>query len=231
MDCPKICRADGCVNPAAMDDLKFCDAHLNALLGEVGQIKIALPSCSVNGCRDKPRSSFSPYCHMHDARIRRHGGHYLKPRPKVIGHSQGYRLIEAKGHPMAKGKYRAFEHRVVYYDQNPDGPEDCHWCGASLTWDTVQVDHLNTVRDDNRPENLVAACGGCNRDRAKPAAARAARERARGFMINGKWLSVTDAARHLGIAPSSIMTRLKNGWSVERAMTEKRGRFGPKRAA
>lgn len=224
---PSICRADGCVNAAELHDLQFCKPHLEALLSGASIVKIGLPHCAVRGCKAEPKSQFLPYCQMHDARLRRHGNLTKKPRAEALIHSHGYRLIIADGHPMARGP-RAYEHRVVYYDAHPDGPEPCHWCGKALTWRTVQVDHLNTVRDDNRLSNLAASCGGCNRDRAKPAAVRAHRRRARKFMVNGKWLSISDAARSLHIGETSIRARLASGWDVERAFTERRGKFGPR---
>lgn len=226
----KICRADGCVNLSEAEDLGLCGPHINALCGGHGRISIEVLTCTVEGCGKPPKSTYLPYCQMHDARIRRHGNTNRKPAPEALIHSHGYRLVLAQGHPMARGM-RAYEHRKAYFDANPQGPQPCYWCGAALTWDTAQIDHLNAVRDDNRIENLVAACGGCNRDRAKPAAAKAARDRARGYMVNGKWLSIAEAARKLRIAPSSIVDRLSKGWTVERAMTEPRGKFGPKRRA
>lgn len=226
-----ICRVEGCVNRATMDDIQFCQSHLSALLDHGNAVKVAVPHCTAQGCALPPKSGFWPYCQMHDARYRRHGNVDHNRRLEISYHSHGYRLIPAQGHPMARGKGKAFEHRVVYYDANPEGPKPCHWCGCELSWDTLQVDHLNTVRDDNRLDNLVPSCGPCNRDRAKPAAAKAARARARGYMVNGKWLSIADAARAIGVAASSIELRLRNGWPVERALTEPRGRFGPKRAA
>lgn len=225
-----ICRADGCVNISAVDDLGLCKSHLKALVEWQGRISIAVPTCTVASCTNDPKSAYWPYCQMHDARLRRHGHLGRKEMADAIYHSHGYKLILAQGHPMARGA-RAYEHRVVYYDAHPDGPDNCCWCGDALTWATLQVDHLNAVRDDNRLSNLVAACGDCNRDRAKPAAAKANRARAKGHMVNGRWLSIADAARALRIAPSSIELRLANGWTVERAMTETRGRFGPKRDA
>lgn len=226
----KICRVDGCVNQTEVDDLGFCAPHLQALCEHHGRVSIAVRQCTVEGCDTPPKSSYWPYCQMHDARFRRHGSFEQKPRADVLAHSHGYRLIQANGHPMAKG-FRVYEHRVVYYDAHPSGPKPCRWCGCELTWVTLQVDHLNAIRDDNRIENLVAACGNCNRDRAKPAVVRAHRARARKHMVNGRWLSIDDAARSLGINRTSIITRLKAGWSIERAFTEPRGKYGPKSLA
>lgn len=224
-----ICQVRGCVNEAT-GELMLCSAHFEAIRRGDSEIRIGTASCVAEGCGKAPHSALFPYCTAHNARLRRRGKLEQADWPDAIQHSHGYLLVKAPGHPMARG-LRAYEHRMVFYDHTPDGPGYCHWCGLVLDWGSVQVDHLNRVRDDNRIENLVASCGPCNRDRAKPAAARAARARAQGYTINGKWLSIVDAARLLGIAPSSISARLSKGWSVERAMTEPRGLCGPKAKA
>lgn len=224
-----ICQVHGCVNDAS-GELGLCAAHIQFIKGGRADIRIGVGVCVVDGCGKRPHSTYHPYCAAHVARLRRKGTLDQVGLPQFLQHSHGYKLILAKGHPMARG-IRAYEHRVVFYDNNPDGPGRCYWCGQELEWSTVQVDHLNCIRDDNRIDNLVASCGGCNRDRAKPSAAKAARKRAKGYMVNGKWLSIVDAARSIGIAPGSITQRLDNGWSIERALTEKRGRFGPKKTA
>lgn len=225
---PTICCVDGCVNATELDHPAMCGPHLKALSDPAATIKVGLSTCTVKGCKQPPHSRFNPYCQMHLARLRRHGSLKRKAPAEVLIHSHGYRIVIAEGHPMAK-RTRAYEHRVVYYDAHPSGPDPCHWCKKPLTWDTLQVDHLNTVRDDNRIDNLVASCGGCNRDRAKPAAVRAHRNRARKFMVNGQWLSIRDAARSLRIGESSIRARLESGWPVDKAFTEPRGKFGPHR--
>lgn len=43
----------------------------------------------------------------------------------------------------------------------------CHWCGQELDWKTIRVDHVDAVRTNNSPENLVPSCNGCNIGRAK----------------------------------------------------------------
>jgi 5-methylcytosine-specific restriction endonuclease McrA len=66
---------------------------------------------------------------------------------------------------MADGHGHAFEHRVVVYDRNGGIAGSCFWCGVALVWSTLVVDHLNEVKADNRPENLVVSCNDCNRAR------------------------------------------------------------------
>lgn len=226
----QICHISDCVNTVSLNDLPFCQSHLDALMSGQTDVKIALRHCALEGCHEATRSLFASYCHKHDARVRRRGTTEVKPPRMVLVHSSGYRVLLEPDHPLAKNR-RVYEHRKVYFDANPNGPKPCHWCGKRLDWDTTQIDHLNAIRDDNRLDNLVASCGGCNRDRAKPAAVRAHKARAKKFMVNGKWWSIDDAAKHLGVCRSSIMARLVAGWPIERAMTEPRGVTGPKRLA
>jgi hypothetical protein len=69
----------------------------------------------------------------------------------------------------ASGK-RRHEHRMIFFKKTGRGPYACYWCGKTVLKmrgvryhpDKLVVDHLNRVRHDNRPENLVAACTLCN---------------------------------------------------------------------
>ena len=87
---------------------------------------------------------------------------------------EGYVMLSGQyGHPLAGPGKRGevLEHRKVLYDLIGPGPHPCHWCGRSLEWGGVRginVDHLNDVKDDNRPENLVPSCLNCNGRRGKP---------------------------------------------------------------
>ena len=75
-------------------------------------------------------------------------------------------------HPLAGTKGYVSEHRAVLFEKIGPGEHPCHWCGTLVHW-TVRLkgtghkgmlvaDHVNTNELDNRPENLVPACQGCN---------------------------------------------------------------------
>jgi len=71
------------------------------------------------------------------------------------------------GHPLANSGGRITRSRYVLY-QKLGGRKNivCEWCGCALTWETVCADHVNSDSQDDRPENLVASCRGCNANRA-----------------------------------------------------------------
>ena len=49
--------------------------------------------------------------------------------------------------------------------------------------------------------------------------------------FNGQAKTISEWARELDIDPSSLSQRLRGGWPVERALTEPRGKFGPRAQA
>src|SRR3990167_2031107 len=65
-----------------------------------------------------------------------------------------------------------YAHRLVLWNVLGPGLHPCYWCGRPLRWargheaDVITTDHLNDEPRDNRPENLVASCRGCNGGRA-----------------------------------------------------------------
>ncbi|MEU8186026.1 hypothetical protein [Micromonospora carbonacea] len=140
------------------------------------------PTCEVAGCAKPTRSRAAKLCKMHYHRQYRHGSVDRTAHTAGISASKGrrYRAIYRAGHPLARSSGRVYEHRVVLYDQIGPGPHPCNWCGTTVHWDPVdgpalQVDHLNGVGDDNRPENLVASCNACNVARAQQARSAALR--------------------------------------------------------
>lgn len=96
-----------------------------------------------------------------------------------------YRLIDVPAsHPLATMASRnrsgnlvkLGEHRIVLYEKIGPGTHPCHWCKRPVRWapgegpggDRLSCDHLNSDRKDNRPENLVPSCHGCNALRGHP---------------------------------------------------------------
>lgn len=93
--------------------------------------------------------------------------------------SDGYRIVQAPGHPLAREDGSIREHRMVLFDVIGPGVHPCHWCGwevdwavtyrpggtAAERWSALIADHLNGDRLCNEPGNLVAACAYCNSNR------------------------------------------------------------------
>lgn len=193
--------------------------------------------CSVDGCQSPITRIGAGLCEKHYMRLRRNG-HLLTvleetPPPATIEHSHGYLLEYAPSHPLKKaGGNRVYQHRKVFYDTHGDGPFDCHWCGIQVTWQDMHVDHLNAVRDDNRIDNLVASCAKCNQARGHESGKATHRAKSKAAIeFNGERLTAGEWAERLGVSRNSITWRLNNGWSIDRALTQGRGKFGPKRRA
>lgn len=130
------------------------------------------PTCTAPDCEKPARSATAEWCPMHYHRMYRHGSLDRTATKVRVGAPRRYRTIAAKGHPLAGVNGRAYEHRVVLYDVIGPGVHECHWCGGSVEWlpkgapGELQPDHLNNDGGDNRPENLVPSCRGCNTTRA-----------------------------------------------------------------
>lgn len=136
-----------------------------------------MQKCVVDECQNKPRSKSAELCPKHYHRMYRHGSLERNGRLEANPYKQqrSYRRVYRPGHPLA-GKYgAAYEHRIVLYEAIGPGTHPCHWCKRPVTWattrtvDSLAVDHLNGVEHDNRLENLVPSCNGCNTGRAQQA--------------------------------------------------------------
>ena len=188
--------------------------------------------CTVEGCEKPLRSSGAAFCGMHYHRLYRFGTLELtRTHRETLRHSQGYTLRYAPDHPltMNRGRHHEYEHRVVYYDLHGEGPFSCYHCQQAVSWKTLHIDHLNDIKSDNSPTNLVASCGPCNRGRGMWKQAAAMRAKGRILVFDGRAMCVSEWSRAIGISRHAIMERLKKGWPVDRALSEPRGKFGPKR--
>ena len=79
------------------------------------------------------------------------------------------RASVGKDHPM-RALYpdgRTLRSRVVLWEKLEGKNAPCHWCGETVRWEdgTLCADHLQAPRTDDRPENLVPSCRGCNSNR------------------------------------------------------------------
>ena len=155
------------------------------------------PSCVLPDCDKPSRNPKSPaLCPMHYHRQYRHGRTDAEANSSgvSVSHGRRYRRSYRPGHPVADKNGGGWEHRFVLYDAIGAGPHPCHWCKSPVDWvakgepGCLQVDHLNHIGDDNRPENLVPSCGPCN-------SARGMARRHRALVAAGWWSQHDTIAR------------------------------------
>lgn len=140
-------------------------------------------------------------------------------------------MLYAPKHPVGTvgQQSRVYEHRAVYHAEHGEGPFSCNWCGVEVTWQTMHVDHVDDDKANNDPSNLVASCPTCNQGRGKVKQRRNLRQRVSPKITwRGRTQTVCDWADEIGLTASALKQRLRAGWDTTRAMTEPRGRFGPK---
>lgn len=213
--------------------LRYCSAECREQRPKPRINKI----CSVPGCNRFARSQAAEYCEMHYYRLRRNGS-----LETTIGQGTltagGYWTVSRPDHPLTNGQGRAFQHRLVLYDKIGPGTHPCHWCGAPVSWekeypkdlDGLVVDHLDDNKLNNNPKNLVPSCFRCNQARGRDKMTMMMRERyGKPLEFQGRVMTPAEWATTLGISRASLLWRLRAGWPLERAMTERRGRTGPRR--
>ncbi|MBK5203913.1 MAG: HNH endonuclease [Polaromonas sp.] len=182
-------------------------------------------ACSVDGCNAQATRSKDTICEAHYMRLRRHGSFDALTNVidgPVVQVGGGYLLDYLPSHPLRVGSSpRVYQHRAVFYDAFGDGPFECHCCGKSVTWSDLHIDHLNDVVTDNRLSNLAPACPVCNQKRGRHKMVEATRKAGVILTAHGLSMCRSEWARHLGLTPAAISARIKNGWSLERALTPK----------
>jgi len=234
----KKCVIDGC--NGKMHGNLFCTKHYtrhrlhgNPFYGE----KERHDKCIVDGCECSPRSGYSKYCEMHYGRIRRNGNIELRPKNTRSVRHHGYVVVNVKSELSHKMGW-VYEHRLVLINKIGTGKHPCHWCGKIVDFslrypksrDALVVDHLDDVKANNDPDNLVPSCSSCNARRSAIKINEKMREKRSTWVeFGGERKTVKEWADELGIRRESLFWRLKNGWSTERALTKGRGVTGPKR--
>ncbi len=212
-------------------DRIYCSDRCAYLSAEAKRHEKTYAECSVDGCDLDANRIGAGLCEKHYMRKRRHGStdHLDSVKPGPLEHSGGYLLVYAPGHPLCRGSAsRIYEHRKVFYDKNGEGPFSCNWCGITVTWDDMHVDHLNAVVDDNRISNLVASCPPCNVKRGVEKMRSTMRKRSnRRYTAHGLTMCLSEWSRHLGISVASIEWRMNNGWPLDKALSPRIGRSGP----
>ena len=186
-----------------------------------------LRHCAVPECGDLANRVGSGLCEKHYMRLRRKGttDYFIPPSKKA--HSAGYVLSAAPKHPRSLGGFRAYEHRVVYTDAHGEGPFYCYWCGKGVTWQDMHIDHLDANKLNNALCNLVSSCPLCNKARGIPNL-RATLLAKFGITFQGQAKTRKEWASALGISSASLSYRLASGWTLERALTQARGKTGPR---
>lgn len=135
--------------------------------------RITRQRCVFPGC-DKWRDSHG-YCSTHWRRVKVHGDVNVVlqggPRRRP-GHQSvtkgGYLQEYAPDHPLATKSGGMLVHRKVLFSELGPGSHPCHHCGRVVTWglkskrERLEVDHLDSNRQNNDPANLVPSCNRCN---------------------------------------------------------------------
>ncbi|WP_155738086.1 HNH endonuclease [Sphingobium yanoikuyae] len=87
--------------------------------------------------------------------------------PTSLQKSNGYLVGYVPDHPLSNKSLQLYEHRRVAYEKYGPGEHNCHWCDTTVDWKAIEVDHLDWVRDNNDPDNLVVSCKPCNQNRTE----------------------------------------------------------------
>lgn len=119
-------------------------------------------TCSVEACNNKLKNTRTGHCSKHEARFRRTGDTKKIEKDRRTD-DRGYVSVRVGlEHPLSDRQGWTYEHRLVAYSKYGPEAHFCHWCGTSITWANNVVDHLDEVKANNDPDNLVSCCSRCN---------------------------------------------------------------------
>lgn len=210
-------------------DRKYCSEECIKSAGKKAQLKRceSLPVCSTPWCENKTTRKGAGLCEACYGRLRRRGTVKYKSLSYRINQSAGYVWLREPDHPLATSGGLVYEHRFVFYNAMGKGPFKCHWCGATVDWHNMHVDHLDEDKANNSIDNLVPSCPVCNQERGRWKMI--AKRRAAGNQItyNGVTKTALLWANDLGLSRPAFLWRMKR-WPIEKVMTTPHGNSGPK---
>lgn len=160
----KGCSIDMPPQPGRGKWLRYCSANCKEA-ALMGKRLMGRAQCCVPDCKNPVRPGGGKTCEMHYMRMRRRGTYAAVVRNGRFVTKEGYAVVTCPSHPLASNGGNTYEHRLVAYAKHNGQCPPCYWCEKPLSWQMAVIDHLNEVKHDNRPDNLVVACNSCNRAR------------------------------------------------------------------
>jgi len=186
----------------------------------------SLPACSTPWCENKANRKGVGLCEACYMRIRRKGTTDYKELPHRLNQSAGYVWLREPDHPLATSGGLVYEHRFVFYNAKGKGPFKCHWCGATIGWDNMHIDHLDDDKKNNAIDNLVSSCPACNQERGRWKMIAKQRDASRKITYNGTIKTISSWANDLGLSRPAFLWRMER-WPIEKVMTTPHGKSGP----
>ena len=162
-----LCGVEFAYSVGSGKDRKYCGPACRGKSKKalaIARLQVA-PKCSVSGCESHVSRISAELCEKHYCRLRRTG----TLRDRVIRGfyrtKAGYIKLLQDQHPLSGSAGHVAEHRWVMYEITDGKCPSCYWCGKELEWGSLVIDHLNEVKHDNNPDNLLPSCNTCNRAR------------------------------------------------------------------
>jgi hypothetical protein len=171
---PGTCSVEGCDSPPHSRYIGqvMCSLHGQRFSAHRSTERSARQTaewrvCGVSGCECMARTRTGFLCEKHYMRRHRRGTltDPIVGRIYVAGH--GYVVGHDRDHPLSGKTGTLYEHRRVLFEKVGPEPQSCYWCKRTVIWkakgkDKLVVDHLDGVKANNDPTNLVASCNRCN---------------------------------------------------------------------